>query len=152
LDLPNAFKFVQSHEEVELMVARNAERAEWRRNWQSVQTEHAKAAARALYPLGAAAAGQMRRIPYGEAATYLNISAMGYGGRRSLLPLDALAGLCATLDVPDLSSIFWSQETVELSELGSPDAHMPRWESIKDKEAEELRCHRNTSWPPASSV
>jgi hypothetical protein len=82
---------------------------------------------------------------------------LGHGLRRkaqlaALDALDALAGLCATLDVPDLSSIFWSQETVELSELGSPDAHMPRWESIKDKEAEELRCHRNTSWPPASSV
>lgn len=132
------------------MKAQAAERAKWRRDWQATQTEHAKSAARALYHFGAAAAGQGRRIPYAEAGTYLNVAGLGYGGRRSLLPLDALAGLCATLDVPDLSSIFWSQETIELTGDSSPDVQMPRWRSIRDKEVEEAQCQRNTSWPLAT--
>lgn len=130
------------------MNARKAEQDEWKENWREEQTEHAKIAARALYPFGAAAAGQGRRIPYDEAATYLNTAGLGYGGRRSVLPLDALAGLCAILDVPDLSSIFWSQESIELTGDSSPDVHIARWESIKDKEKVERKCLRNTSWPP----
>lgn len=134
------------------MGAKDAERAEWRRNWQTVQTEHAKAAARALYPLAAAAAGQKRRIPYAEASVYLKTAGLGYGGRRSSLPLDALAGLCATLNVRDLSAVFWSQETIELSAKSSPGAQIPRWKSLREKEAEEQQCHRNSSWPSASSA
>lgn len=127
-------------------------RAGWRKNWQAVQTEHAKAAAHALYPLGAAAAAQKRRIPYAEAVVYLNAAGLGYGGRRNSLPLDALAGLCATLNVRDLSALFWSKETIRLSARASPDAPIPRWKSLRDKEAEERQCHRITSWPPAATM
>lgn len=134
------------------MGAKDAERDRWRMDWQTVQTEHARAAARALYPFGAAAAGQKRRVPYAEAAAYLNVAGLGYGGRRSALPLDALAGLCATLKVRDLSAIFRSQATIDLSAKTSPGAQIPRWKSLRDKEAEEQQCHRHTSWPPASSA
>lgn len=134
------------------MGAQDVERARWRSNWQKVQTEHAKVAARALYPFGAAAAGQKRRVPYAEASMYLNAAGLGYGGRRSLLPLDALAGLCATLNVDDLSSIFWSQETINLTGNSSLGVQIPRWTSIGAKEVEENKCRRNTSWPPISSA
>jgi hypothetical protein len=127
------------------------QRARWKKDWETVQTEHAKAAARGLYPLAVAAAGEERRVSYREAGTFLNAAGLGYGGRRSSLPLDALAGLCATLDVPDLSSVFWSQETITLTATESPDAELPRWKTIQDKEIEEVHCHKHGTWPPAPS-
>lgn len=123
---------------------------DWKEDWKG-QTEHARAAARALYALGVAAAEQKRRVPYAEAAAHLTAEGVGYGGVRNLLPLDALAGLCATLDVPDLSSLFWSKGSIALQGDSSPSTVIPRWDQIRDKEAEELRCGDWTSWPAPSA-
>ena len=129
-----------------------SQHAAWIDYWRHQATQHARDGARALYPIGVLAATQGTRIPYSDAAQYLHNSGKGYGGRRSVLPLDALAGLCAALGVPDLSSVFWSQETIDLTTFAHPDADIPRWASIEDKETEEARCRRHTSWGDPNSV
>ena len=125
---------------------------DWCEDWKG-QTDHAKDAARALYFLGAAGAKRKNRIRYAEASAHLNELGLGYGGVRNLLPLDALAGLCATLAVPDLSSILWSQATIDLKGYSSPNAQIPRWANIGDKEFEESKCYRRKkAWPPPTSA
>jgi hypothetical protein len=127
---------------------------QWVDHWDNEATDHAKEAARSLYRLGVNAAKQKVRIDYAFAGRHLNEEDKGYGGRRSALPLDALAGLCAKLRVPNLSSVFWSQETIHMTAANTPDAELPRWDSIKDKEEEEQRCYALawSKWKNPSTV
>ena len=109
-------------------------------------TEHAKDAALSLYTLGVAAAVQHTRMRYAAAGEFLNAAGKGYGGPRSILPLDALAGLCDKRGVPDLSSVFWSNQTIDWSSATKPHATIPRWHSLQDKEAAEAKCRTWQNW------
>lgn len=108
------------------------------------ETPHAQQAAKALYLLGVAAAADQIRISYTAAGRYLKTAGKGYGGRS--LPLDALAALCALLETPDLSAVFWSVETIaEVDPTSSRP--LPRWNSVADKMEDEDACHAFGSWP-----
>lgn len=93
-----------------------------------------------LYSLGADAARRKVTITYTDAAESLRQAGLKYANPRGIGPaLDALAGVCGTLDVPDLSALFHPRASFLSG----------RWHSLEEKEAERDSCYRKRQWPPS---
>jgi hypothetical protein len=124
------------------MMSTTAVNAETAQYWDCEATERAKAAAKLLYVLGVLAARQGTRITYPEAAECLYLAGHGFSYHRSIgQVMEALAALCAKLEAPDLSSLFWRK-----------DGSVVRWESVEDKVEAERQCRSYLLWPSLAAV
>jgi hypothetical protein len=111
-------------------------RKQWAREFDAMPPEK-QAAGVHLYHLGASAASRRKEVTYTDAAASLKGAGLKYANPRGIGPaLDALAGVCGTLDVPDLSALFRPIATFTSS----------RWKP-GEKEVERDACYAHASWP-----